>query len=142
MEIIKDFKVILEGNVQGEALVSQQPLSFWGGVNAATGQIQDVHHDLYNQNLSGKVLCIPYDRGSCSGSGVLIEMVKQNTAPIAILCLEAEPVLALGPLIGEKMYNRSMALRNIDEKDYQKLVSKDIITFKDDCIIIEKPYEL
>ena len=136
---IKDFKILLEGNPQAKALVSHKPLSFWGGVDAATGRIRDVHHDLCDEVVTGKVLCIPYDRGSCSGSGILIEMVKQNTAPAAILCLDAEPVLALGPLIGEKMYGRGMALRNINEADYCKIATGDLLTFKDDCIIIEKP---
>lgn len=135
---IKDFKILLEGNPTATALVSNVPLSFWGGVEAATGLIQDIHHDLYGENLSGKILCIPYDRGSCSGSGVLIEMVKQGTAPAAILCLEAEAVLALGPLIGEKMYGRGMALRNINKEDYDKLSTGDTLIFKDDSIIIEK----
>lgn len=138
MLVIKNTKVLLEGNPKAEALVSNKPLSFWGGVDTVTGRILDVHHDLCGEVLTNKVLCIPYDRGSCSGSGVLIEMVKRGTAPAAILCLEAEPVLALGPLIGEKMYGRGMALRNISEEDYKKIATGDVLTFKDDSIVIEK----
>ncbi|MGC4019153.1 MAG: DUF126 domain-containing protein [Muricomes sp.] len=138
MTVIKNVKVLLEGNPKAEALVSNKPLSFWGGVDTVTGRILDVHHDLYGEVVTGKVLCIPFDRGSCSGSGVLIEMVKRGTAPAAILCLEAEPVLALGPLIGEKMYGRGMALRNISEEDYKKLTTGDLLIFQDDNIIIEK----
>lgn len=138
MTLIDSFKILLEGNPRAEALVSQKPLSFWGGVDPATGRIQDIHHDLCGEVLTGKILCIPYDRGSCSGSGVLIEMVKRGTAPAGILCLEAEPVLALGPLIGEKMYGRGMALRNITEEDYNKITTGDVLTFTDDSIIIEK----
>ncbi|MDL2295497.1 DUF126 domain-containing protein [Lachnospiraceae bacterium OttesenSCG-928-E19] len=135
---IKKFKTLLEGNPKAEALVSNKPLSFWGGVDTATGRIQDVHHDLCGEVLTGKILCIPYDRGSCSGSGILIEMVKRRTAPAAIICLEAEPVLALGPLIGEKMYGHGMALRNITEEDYEKFSTGDIVTFTDESILIEK----
>ncbi len=135
---ITEFRLLLEGNPEAEALVSDTPLSFWGGVDTATGRIQDIHHDLCGEILTGKILCIPYDRGSCSGSGILIEMVRRQTAPAAILCLEAEPVLALGPLIGEKMYGRGMALRNILPEDYQKLSTGDIITFMDDRIVVQK----
>lgn len=135
---IHHFKTLLEGNLQAEALVSNQPLSFWGGVDALTGRILDVHHDLCAQVITGKVLCIPYDRGSCSGSGVLIEMVKRGTAPAAILCLEAEPVLALGPLIGQKMYGRGMALRNIAIEDYRNISTGDLVTLEEDRIIIEE----
>ena len=73
MKEIKEFKVLLEGNPNAEALVSQEPLSFWGGVDVASGAVLDIHHDLCGENVTGKVLCLPYDRGSCSGSGVLIE---------------------------------------------------------------------
>jgi len=142
MHVINTFKILLPGNLKAEALVSDKALSFWGGVNAATGRIQDVHHNLCGEVVTGKVLCIPYDRGSCSSSGVLIEMVKRETAPAAMLCLEAEPVLALGPLIGEKMYGRGMALRNILMVDYKKISTGDIITLGNDRIYIEKADEI
>lgn len=137
MKEIKQFGKLLEGNPKAEALVSKVPLSFWGGVDVATGKILDIHSNLKGETVTGKILCIPYDRGSCSGSGVLIEMVKQKTAPAAILCIEAEPVLALGPLIGEKMYGRGMALRTIPEEAFQTLKTGDIVTFTDDSIVIE-----
>lgn len=73
---ISNYKVMVEGNVTAQALVSAKPLSFWGGVEPSTGMIKDVHHDLCGENLTGKVLCIPFDRGSCSGSGVLFEMIR------------------------------------------------------------------
>lgn len=104
---------MVEGNVTAQALVSAKPLSFWGGVEPSTGMIKDVHHDLCGENLTGKVLCIPFDRGSCSGSGVLFEMIRQETAPAAILCIGAEAVLALGPVIGQKIYDRNVPIRTI-----------------------------
>lgn len=137
MTTITEFNTILEGTLETTALVSQVPLSFWGGVNVATGLVQDVHHDLCGEVLTGKVLCIPYDRGSCSGSGVLIEMVKQKTAPAGLLCIEGEPVLALGPLIGQKMYGRGMAIRTISKKDFNKLKHGSRIRFTENSICIE-----
>ena len=136
--IIKDFKVMVEGNASAEALVSQTALSFWGGVNAATGMIQDVHHSLCDNNLTDMVLCIPYDRGSCSSSGVMLEMIRQGTNPCAILCIEAEAVLALGPIIGERMYGRAIAMRAISEEDFMNLPQNCRITFTDDSIIAEE----
>ena len=53
MKEITNFKVLLEGDVKAEALVSQEPLSFWGGVDPASGEIIDIHHDLCGQNLTG-----------------------------------------------------------------------------------------
>lgn len=134
---IKEFKTLLEGTLTAEVVASKEPLSFWGGVDVASGNVIDIHHDLCGTNITGKVLCLPYDRGSCSGSGVLIEMVKQETAPAAMICIEAEPVLALGPLIGKMMYGRGMALRCVSKEDYELLKTGQTVTFTEDAIVIE-----
>ena len=52
MKEIKEFKVLLEGNPNAEALVSQEPLSFWGGVDVASGAVLDIHHDLCGENVT------------------------------------------------------------------------------------------
>lgn len=135
---ITDYTVIVEGLADAEALVSNTSLSFWGGVNASTGMIQDVHHNLNGQNLNGKVLCIPYDRGSCSSSGVLLEMIRQGTNPTGILCIEAEAVLALGPIIGEKMYQRGIAIRTVSKEIFHSIPETCRIRFTENAIIIKE----
>lgn len=134
---ILDYETIVEGNLTSEALAAKTPLSFWGGVDVSSGMIQDVHHDLCGHNLTGKVLCIPFDRGSCSGSGILLEMIRQKTAPAGILCLGAEAVLALGPIIGKRMYQRSIAIRTISEELFNMIKTGDKVTFNDTEILIE-----
>ena len=134
---VTDFGVFLEGNVEAEALAAGTPLSFWGGVDVATGMIQDVHHDLCGKNLTGKLLCIPFDKGSCSGSGVFLEMIRKGTSPAGILCVEAEAVLALGPIIGETMYQKVVPIRTVSEDLLKQVKSGDVISFTEDAIIIE-----
>ncbi len=134
--VIKDFSVVVEGNAKSDALVSQKSLCFWGGVEAATGLIRDIHHELCGKNLTGKILCIPYDRGSVSSSGIMLEMCRQGTNPAAILCIEAEAVLALGPVIGGKMYGNNIPIRTISEDVYKTLPENCKIEFADDAIII------
>lgn len=134
---ITEYTTIVEGCADAQALVSDTSLSFWGGVNAATGMIQDVHHNLNGQNLKGKILCVPYDRGSCSSSGVMLEMIRQGTNPAGILCIEAEPVLALGPIIGEKVYKRGIAMRTVSEEIFKSIPENCRIRFVEDAIIIE-----
>ena len=135
--IIRDFQVIAPGTASGEALASMTPLSFWGGVDVATGDIQDVHHDLCGRNTAGKVLCIPYDRGSCSGSGILFEMIRQGVSPAAILCVEAEAVLALASIIGRHVYKRGMPIRTVPEEVIRAIRTGDRITLTEDAIFIE-----
>lgn len=135
--IIREFGVMVPGKVSAEAIASDKPLSFWGGVDVETGVIQDVHHDLCNENMTGKVLCIPYDRGSCSGSGMIFEMIRQGTNPAGILCVEAEAVLALGPVIGRKVYGREMPIRTVSAEILSQIHTGDTVTFEDECIVVE-----
>lgn len=136
--IIRDFEVIAQGEVEADALASKVPLSFWGGADVYTGIIQDVHSDLCGQNASGKVLCIPYERGSCSGSGVLFEMIRQGTNPAAILCIEAEAIMALGPIIGKRVYNREMPIRTVPAYVLSRIRTGDRVIFTEDSIMINE----
>ena len=134
---ITEYGVMVEGTVEAEALAADTPLSFWGGVDVSTGMIQDVHHDLCGQNLTGKILCLPFDRGSCSGSGIILEMIRQGTNPAGILCIEAEAVLALGPVIGKKVYQRSMPIRTVPKEILGKIRSGSKVIFAEAAIVIE-----
>lgn len=134
--IIKDFKVIAPGEVSAEAISSRVPLSFWGGIDVATGDITDVHSDICGQNAKGKVLCFPQERGSCSGSGVMFDMIRQGSGPAAILCHEAEAVMALAPLISKRVYGKEMPIRTVSKDVLAQVESGMSITFTGDSIII------
>jgi uncharacterized protein len=131
MKQIFESKAIVEGSAEGTAVVSNTPLSFWGGVNASTGMVLDVHHDLCGQCLTNRVLCIPYDRGSCSGSGIMLEMIRQQAAPAAIICLEAEPVLTLGSVIAWKLYKRGVAIHTVTREVFDSIKTGDNVVVKE-----------
>ncbi|MDL2307495.1 DUF126 domain-containing protein [Desulfovibrio sp. OttesenSCG-928-C06] len=124
-------KMIVEGSASGKALASRKPLSFWGGVNAVNGTIHDVHHDLTGVSLTGNVLCIPYAKGSCSGSGIMLEIIRAKLAPAAIICIEAEPVLSLGSVMGWMLYNRGVPIHTVSKEVFESIKDGDIITVKD-----------
>jgi hypothetical protein len=90
---------ISRGHVNGDIIISKDPLSFLGGVDSDTGIVTDREHDLYQQNISGKVLVIPSGKGSTVGSYVIFQMAKNNTAPLAIVAMEAEPIIATGAIM-------------------------------------------
>jgi len=73
--------VLVDGNASGPLLVSDVGISFWGGIDPQSGNIIDEHHPLKGSNVSGKILVIPSGRGSCSGSGALLELIVNNCAP-------------------------------------------------------------
>ncbi|HRV93990.1 MAG TPA: DUF126 domain-containing protein, partial [Anaerolineae bacterium] len=60
MDRIIQGTVIVAGEGQGQALVSHEPLSFWGGYDYHTGEIIDRRHPLSGQIAAGRVLAIPF----------------------------------------------------------------------------------
>ena len=92
---------IAKGKAKGELLVSSQSISFLGGVNPETGEVIDPNHELKGQIIKDKVLFIPGGKGSTVGSYVIFQMMKNNTAPNAIICLNAEPIIATGAIMSD-----------------------------------------
>lgn len=89
------------GKAKGNALVTDEAVSFFGGVNPDTGIIEEEGHPLQGRNVSGKVLVFPRGKGSTVGSYTLYRMKKTGTAPIAILNKECETIVAVGAIIAE-----------------------------------------
>jgi predicted aconitase with swiveling domain len=86
------------GKAQGEALVSHEAISFFGGVDPETGIILEKGHELEGINLCGKILVFPTGKGSSVGSYRLYEMVLNGTQPSGIINLRADPVVAVGAI--------------------------------------------
>lgn len=100
----------LAGEADGVALVFSQPLSFWGGIDAETGDITDHSHPGLGQNVAGKILVMPSGRGSSSSSSVLAEAIRRGTAPAGILLQRPDPILAVGAIVAEFLYDIHMPL--------------------------------
>jgi predicted aconitase with swiveling domain len=130
MARIAHFKgeAILERDAHGIAHAADIPLSFWGGLDPDTGAIIDQRHPLAGQNARGKILVIPAGRGSCSGSGVILEAIVNQTAPAAILISRVDPIIALGCILGDELYDDHPALLVISDNYRQQIRSGDEIT--------------
>ncbi len=105
-----DARTLIPGTAQGEVLVLDEPLSFWGGVDPATGEVVDVRHPQRGANVAGRVLVMPSGRGSSSSSSVLAETVRAGTAPAAIVLAEPDPILALGAIVARELYGRTIPI--------------------------------
>ncbi|MBS7257852.1 MULTISPECIES: DUF126 domain-containing protein [Methanobrevibacter] len=92
---------IAKGKGKGELITSSEPISFLGGVDPETGIVIDPNHELKGQSIKDKVLFIPGGKGSTVGSYVIFQMMKNNTAPNAIICLNAEPIIATGAIMSD-----------------------------------------
>ena len=92
---------ISKGKAKGEIIASSQPISFLGGVDPENGVVIDPNHDLKGQSIKDRVLFIPQGKGSTVGSYVIFQMMKNKTAPKAIICLNAEPIIATGAIMSD-----------------------------------------
>ena len=121
-------EAVAPGSARGEALTADVPLSFWGGYDADTGVVIDQRHPLVGCNAAGCVLVLPSGRGSCSGSGVLLEAIRNRTAPAAILTSRLDPIIGLGCILGDELYSSYPPLIVISDHDRWQIMNGELIT--------------
>lgn len=92
---------ISPGAATGEALVTAMGISFYGGVDPASGRVVEKGHELEGRSVAGKVLVFPTGKGSTVGSYTLYRLKKAGLAPAAIVNAEAEPITAVGCILAE-----------------------------------------
>lgn len=114
-------RIILSTDAAGAIVVCDEGLSFWGGVDPDTGLVIDAHHPAHGQALAGKVVLMPTSRGSCSGSGVLLQLALSGHAPAALVFREAEEILTLGALIAARMFDKPLAVLRLSPATYAAL---------------------
>lgn len=121
MELILRGRPVISGQASGVALVSTEPLSFWGGYDYQTGTIIDRRHALAGQCAAGRVLAVPFTRGSSTTTAVLLEAVKAGTAPAAIITTAPDSFFALASIVADEMYARPIPLVVLAEADFARL---------------------
>jgi len=119
------------GSARGQALAADIPLSFWGGFDPETGVIIDFRHPLAGQLATGRVLIVPSGRGSCSGSGVLLESIHNGTAPAAIITSRLDPVISLGCILGDELYASHPPMVVIADEDRRRIETGDLVEIDD-----------
>jgi predicted aconitase with swiveling domain len=90
---------VVGGCTEGEALVTRDTISGWGGVNPMTGTIIETRHELRGQSFKDKVLVFPGAKGSSGWSGVFHMTRLTGTAPKALLFNEMTTKVALGAVV-------------------------------------------
>lgn len=90
---------IFGGKEEGEAIVSSEGISFYGGVDPDTGVVAEAGHPLEGKSIAGKVLVFPQGKGSTVGSYTMYRLKKNGKAPIAIINKECDTIVAVGAII-------------------------------------------
>jgi len=125
-------KIIVAGEAEGELLVSNEPLSFWGGYDHQTGEIIDRRHPLSGQIAKDRILAIPNTIGSSTTTAVLLEAVRAGTAPAAILTTSTDSFLALASIVAAEMYHRPIPIVALSIEQFTTLKSGSNITVRKD----------
>ncbi len=118
-------KLIVPAVTAGPVLALPEGLSFWGGIDPATGTVIDAHHPSCGASLAGKLVMMPTSRGSCTGSGVLLELALNGHAPAALIFREAEDILTLGALLAGRMFGKPLAVLRLEAAGYDALARCD-----------------
>ena len=129
-------KVIIPGEAQGKALVSSEPLSFWGGYDWKTGEIIDRRHVLSGAIAKDKILAVPFTRGSSTTTAVLLEAIRAKTAPAAIITTDTDFFFALASVVADELYASPLPLVALAEEDFSRLNTNDTVQITTDGIVM------
>lgn len=121
-------RTIYAGKAEGEALVTSQGISFFGGVDPENGRVVERGHELEGQCIAGKVLVFPSGKGSTVGSYTLYRLKKAGLAPAAIINADCETITAVGCIIAE--------IPCVDQVEISKFKTGHSIIVKDSNIEI------
>jgi len=92
-------RMISPGKVEGEAIVSPDPIGFYGGIDLNTGVVIEKGHPLQGKSVKGKILVFPNGKGSTVGSYVIYGLQKNGVGPIGIINKETETIVATGVIL-------------------------------------------
>jgi predicted aconitase with swiveling domain len=136
MAVTLQGKTIIPGQVHGPALVSDEPLSFWGGYDYHTGEIIDQRHPLAGKCAADQILALPFTRGSSTTTAVLLEAIRSGTAPSAILSTAPDSFFALASIVADEMYGKPLPLFVLTKDEFSLLRTGQIIEIQENGLII------
>lgn len=122
-------RMISPGKAEGTALVSKEPIGFYGAVDYKTGNFIEKGHELEGQCVKGKILVFPCGKGSTVGPYVIYGLSKYGTAPAAIINSETETIVATGAILG--------AIPCVDKVDISKIRTGDRVRVDADSGTVE-----
>lgn len=121
-------RIIKAGHTRGVALVSPEPISFFGLVDAESGVVLEKGHPLEGQAVGGRVLVFPTGKGSTVGSYILYRLARAGRSPAAILNAESEPIVAVGAIISN--------IPMVDQIDISQIRTGDTVEVEGERVVI------
>ena len=115
-------RVLVEGRAEAPALVLDEPISFWGGLDPASGRIVEVAHPQRGEVVTGHVLVMPSGRGSSSSATVLAEAIRLGTGPAGIVLSAPDGIVTIGALVAAELYGAAVPVVLLDGPAHRSLV--------------------
>ena len=123
---------VVGGKAEGEAMVTRDRISGWGGIDARTGTIIETRHELCGQSFKGKVLVFPGAKGSSGWSSQFHLARLTGSAPVAMLFNEMTTKIALGAVV-----TRAPAVTGFDRDPLEVIATGDWVRVDADAGIVE-----
>jgi cis-L-3-hydroxyproline dehydratase len=131
-------QVLVAGEASGPVVASRQMLSFWGGVDPATGTVIDHRHPWRGRCLAGAIVVLPKGRGSSTGSYVLLDSLAAGVAPAGILTSQIDEIIALGVVVQEEFNGRGIPVLVLNDSDFEvALVARQAVVFTDGRVVLD-----
>jgi uncharacterized protein len=125
-------RCVVPGRAEGEALVTNDRISGWGGIDSRTGTIVETRHELRGVSFAGKVLVFPGAKGSSGWSAAFHMARTMGTAPAAMLFNEMTTKIALGAVV-----TRAPAMTDFDQDPLALIETGDWVVVDADRGIVE-----
>ena len=133
---IRVTRVLVPGTAEGDVLVLDEPLSFWGGLDPDTGVVTDARHPQRGAVLTGMVVVMRSGRGSSSSASVLAEAIRAGTGPAAIVLAEADPIVVLGALVAGELYGIQVPVVEVaHDADYKAATRSRYLAIADASLV-------
>jgi len=122
-------RMISPGKAEAEAIVSPEPIGFYGGIDAKTGIVIEKDHPLEGKKVTDKILVFPCGKGSTVGSYVIYGLAKNGVGPAGIINKETETIVATGVILA--------GIPCVDQIDIDKIKTGDKIALDADKASVE-----
>ena len=93
--------------------------------------------------MTGRVFVLPCGKGSSTASAILAESIRNGTAPAAIIMARTDPIVALGAIVADEMYGKTVPVVVLPEGDYNAIADGDEVTVEPDgrvlAVTVDEP---
>ena len=123
---------VVGGRAEGEALVTRERISGWGGIDPRSGTVIETRHELKGVSFAGKVLVFPGAKGSSGWSSQFHIARLAGKAPLAMLFNEMTTKIALGAVVAH-----APSVTDFDQDPLQVIETGDWVKVDGDNGLVE-----